>query len=97
MKRFAIAMVLISAAPFGALANTRPAGKESKECMIGVTGINADIRDGVLRVTKVTPNTPAAGKLQAGSVEQVAGGGAVDIGQPPADRGEDWLAVIRRR
>ena len=42
-------------------------------------------------------NPRKGGKLQAGSVEQVKGGGAVAIGQPPADQAQDWLAVIRRR
>ena len=42
-------------------------------------------------------NPRKGGKLQTGSVAQVAGGDAVDIGQPPADRDEDWLAVIRRK
>ena len=42
-------------------------------------------------------NPRKGGKLQIGSVTQVSGGRSVDLGQPPADRGEDWLAVIRRR
>jgi hypothetical protein len=41
-------------------------------------------------------NPRKGGKLRAGSVKQVSGGGLADIGRPPADPGEDWLAVIRR-
>ena len=40
-------------------------------------------------------NPRKGGKLQTGSVRQVTGGGTVDIGQAPADQGEDWLVVIR--
>ena len=83
MKRFVIAMVLaLAAAPLGALANTLPAGKECKEFMIGVTGINADIQGGVLRVTKVTPNTPAAGKLKTGDVLLAVDGVSLEIQDP---------------
>ena len=42
-------------------------------------------------------NPRKGGKLQAGSVKQVKGGGSVDLGQPAADRDQDWLAVIRRQ
>jgi len=42
-------------------------------------------------------NPRKGGKLRSGSVAQVSGGRSVDIGQPPAERGEDWLAMIRRR
>ena len=42
-------------------------------------------------------NPRKGGALQASSVRQVSGGKTADIGQPPADRGEDWLAVIRHR
>ncbi|MDP6047321.1 MAG: putative collagen-binding domain-containing protein, partial [Phycisphaerae bacterium] len=41
-------------------------------------------------------NPRKGGKLQTGSVRQVTGGKKVDIGRPPADKNEDWLAVIRR-
>jgi hypothetical protein len=40
-------------------------------------------------------NPRKGGKLQAGSTGRISGGGKVDIGQPPADRSDDWLAVIR--
>ena len=82
MKRFAIAMILVSAAPLGVLANTLPAGKDCKEFMVGVTGIHADITGGVLRVTKVTPNTPAATRLQAGDVLLAVDGASLEIQDP---------------
>jgi hypothetical protein len=37
------------------------------------------------------------GPLQQGTVREVAGGGRVDLGMPPAAPSEDWLAVVRRR
>jgi hypothetical protein len=37
------------------------------------------------------------GALQRGTVGEVAGGGRVDLGIPPADATDDWLAVVRRR
>jgi hypothetical protein len=37
------------------------------------------------------------GPLQVGSVREVAGGSRVPLGAPPADPGDDWLAVVRRR
>ena len=68
-----------SAAPVTALTNTLPAGKDCKEFMVGVTGIHADIKGGVLRVTKVTPKTPADGKLQVGDVLLAVDGARLDI------------------
>ena len=41
-------------------------------------------------------NPRKGGKLQSGSVRQVTGAAAADIGKPPSDPNEDWLAVIRR-
>lgn len=40
-------------------------------------------------------NPRAGGPLQTGSVERVQGGRVVDLGVPPADREEDWVAVVR--
>jgi hypothetical protein len=37
------------------------------------------------------------GPLQGGTVREVAGGGRVSLGAPPANVGEDWLAVVRPR
>jgi len=42
-------------------------------------------------------NPRKGGKLAAGSVKEVKGGGRVNLGQPPADAGEDWCVVIRRK
>jgi len=42
-------------------------------------------------------NPRKGGKLQTGSVQHVKGGGSADLGSPPADRDQDWLAVVRRR
>ena len=36
------------------------------------------------------------GPPQAGSVEEVQGGGSVSIGAPPSTPGEDWVALVRR-
>ncbi len=41
-------------------------------------------------------NPRSGGDLQNGSVARVSGGGSVDLGQPPADANEDWLAVVRK-
>jgi hypothetical protein len=82
MKRSVIAILLLVAAPLGAPGNTLPAGKDSKEFMIGVTGILADITGGVLRVTQVTPNTPAAGKLEKGDVLVAVDGSSLEIQDP---------------
>lgn len=41
-------------------------------------------------------NPRTGGKLADGSVKKVTGGGAVALGLPPADRDQDWLAVIRK-
>ena len=41
-------------------------------------------------------NPRKGGDLQAGSVNHVAGGKSVSIGNPPGDAKQDWLAVIRR-
>ena len=36
------------------------------------------------------------GALQKGSVTRIRAGATVDLGQPPSDPKEDWLAVVRR-
>ncbi len=41
-------------------------------------------------------NPRSGGKLMDGSVKSVEAGRAAVLGNPPADAGEDWLAVIRR-
>jgi Putative collagen-binding domain of a collagenase len=42
-------------------------------------------------------NPRAGGPLADGPVKSVRGGGKVSLGHPPADVGDDWLAVVRRR
>jgi hypothetical protein len=37
----------------------------------------------------------AGGALQPGSMREVKGPGKVPLGQPPADAGEDWVALVR--
>jgi hypothetical protein len=51
--------------------------------------------EGAFAVTWYNPRK--GGALQAGSVRRVAGGTKVALGQAPADRGEDWLIMVRRR
>ena len=41
-------------------------------------------------------NPREGGPLLTGSVETVEGGGRIDLGQPPAEAGDDWLIVVRR-
>ncbi|WP_372794501.1 DUF5060 domain-containing protein [Pontiella sp.] len=41
-------------------------------------------------------NPRTGGALQPGSVKQVAGGGSVDLGTPPADPAEDWVILVRK-
>ena len=81
MKRFAIAMLLL-ALPMGAVANILPAGKDTEEIMVGVTGMFADIKGGVLRVAQVTPDTPADGKLEKGDVLLAVDGISLEIQDP---------------
>jgi hypothetical protein len=40
-------------------------------------------------------NPRAGGALAAGSVSRIRGGAKTALGAPPADPGEDWLAVVR--
>lgn len=82
MKRCVIAMLLLAAAALSALANELPAGKDCNEFMIGVTGIHADIKGRVLRVTQVTPGTPAAGKIEKGDVLVAVDGASLEIQDP---------------
>jgi len=80
--RRVIVMMLLLAAPTGARANTLPAGKDCKEFQVGVTGILAEIKGGVLSVTKTQPNTPAAGKLDTGDVLLAVNGTSLEIQDP---------------
>ncbi|MHC4249941.1 MAG: DUF6288 domain-containing protein [Planctomycetota bacterium] len=81
-NRCVIALLLPALAPLGALANTLPAGKDCQEFMVGVTGLHADIKGGVLRVTRVTPGTPSAGKLAKGDVLLAVDGVSLTVQDP---------------
>ncbi|MEM9586646.1 MAG: DUF5060 domain-containing protein [Planctomycetota bacterium] len=61
----------------------------------GTTSLDLSAADGKYDVKWFNPRS--GGALQTGTIESVAGGDSVAIGQPPADQGQDWLAVIRRR
>lgn len=41
-------------------------------------------------------NPRAGGKLSKGAINEVSGGGPAEMGEPPSDSDEDWLAVIRK-
>jgi hypothetical protein len=59
-----------------------PPGKELNESMIVPTGIFAEFKGGVLKVTQVTPDTPAAGKLEKGDVWLSVDGESLEIQDP---------------
>ncbi len=42
-------------------------------------------------------NPRAGGDLQIGGVKEVKGAAAVSIGNPPADRAQDWVALLTRK
>jgi hypothetical protein len=42
-------------------------------------------------------NPRTGGKLHKGTVKKVKGGSTVELGNPPAEAGEDWLVVVRKR
>jgi hypothetical protein len=67
-QRCFLALMLVAVLPWGALANDLPPGEDSKEIMLGVTGICAEIKGGALRVTQIIPDSPAAGKIEKGDV-----------------------------
>jgi len=60
----------------------------------GTTVLDLSAAKGAFTVKWFNPR--AGGELMNGSVSAVKGGGSVALGNPPADAGEDWLAVIRR-
>jgi len=82
MKYFATTILFVVMTLSGAIANTLPAGKPYPEFQVGITGINAAIKDGVLAVTKITPGTPAEGKLKAGDVLLAVNGTSLEIQDP---------------
>lgn len=60
----------------------------------GTTGLDLSAATGTFTVKWFNPRT--GGALTTGSVHVVEGGKIAALGHPPADAGEDWLAVIRR-
>ena len=58
----------------------------------GTTDLDLTGATGTFTVKWFNPRT--GGKLANGSVNSVQGGGKVALGHPPADAGDDWLAVI---
>jgi hypothetical protein len=81
MKRFVIAILLL-ALPMGASANTLPAGKDTKDIMVGVTGMFVALRDGELQVTQITPGTPAVDVLEMGDVLLAVDGNSLETLDP---------------
>jgi len=83
MKHVAVAAVVFAIVVSGASANILPAGKGCKEFMVGVTGIHAEMdTQGVLSVTKVTPGTPAEGRLKTGDVLLAVDGRTLRVQDP---------------
>ena len=81
MNRFAIAMLLLLL-PMGAGANTLPAGKDTEDIMVGVTGMFVALKDGELLVTQITPDTPAVDTLEKGDVLLAVDGASLEIQDP---------------
>lgn len=63
-----------------------PKGGETKLDLNGVAG-NYDV---------LWFNPRSGGDLQLSSVTSVTGGGQVSLGNPPADKSNDWLVVVRK-
>jgi hypothetical protein len=60
----------------------------------GTTKLDLKDATGAFTVSWFNPRT--GGPLRNGAVTKVKGGGSVDLGAPPAEPNEDWLAVVRR-
>lgn len=82
MKILKTLLLSLSLGFSSANANTLPAGKDTKDIMLGVTGMFAAIKDGEFQVTQVTPDTPAAGKLENGDVLLAVNGESLEIQDP---------------
>ncbi len=50
--------------------------------------------DGPFKVRWYNPRS--GGELQPGSIEEVQGGSIVNLGEPPADPQEDWVALVKK-
>ena len=77
-----IIAALLLALPMGAGANILPAGKDTEDIMVGVTGMFVALKGGELLVTQVTPGTPADGKLQEGDVLLAVDATSLEIQDP---------------
>lgn len=55
-----------------------------------------DLSDAAGRFTVRWFNPRSGGKPARGSVKRVTGGRKVKLGDPPDDRGKDWLAIVRK-
>lgn len=60
----------------------------------GTSELDLGGASGSFTVKWFSPRTGAA--LADGSVKSVTGGGKVSLGNPPADHGADWLAIVRK-
>jgi len=82
MRCVATTMLFLVVTLPSAIADTLPAGKPYPEFQVGVTGIYADVQEGVIAVTKITPGTPAEGKLKTGDVLLAINGTSLEIQDP---------------
>lgn len=82
MKTLKILLLALAAASSAVDANILPAGKDTKDIMLGVTGVFAAIKDGEFQVTEITPGTPAAGRLEKGDVLLAVNGESLQIQDP---------------
>ena len=82
MKYATTTMLFLATTLSVAMADTIPAGKPYPAFQVGVTGIYADIEEGVLTVTKITPDTPADGKLKTGDVLLAVNGTSLEVQDP---------------
>ena len=57
------------------------------------TALDLSNVDGVFKIQWFNPRS--GGDFQTGTVQAVKGGGKFSIGQPPADHGKDWVAVLK--
>ena len=62
--------------------------KEASETSLDLTKA-----DGVFEVLWFNPRD--GGEAKVGSVEAVKGGGKYSLGQPPADKAKDWVAIVK--
>jgi hypothetical protein len=81
MKPFALTLLLL-ALPMGAIGSILPADKDTEDIMVGVTGMFVALKGGELQVTRISPDTPAAGMLEQGDVLLAVDGNSLEIQDP---------------